>query len=390
DVLGKGAFSTVRLAVRKWDGQESAVKVMDRRNLRPGDLEAMRGEAELLGKLNHPNIVKLHGWYEEETNLYMALELCKGGELFDRIVEKTFYNEKEARDLVRTLLRAINHLHENSIVHRDLKPENLLMVSKNDDANLKIADFGFAKVARDSSEVLQTQCGTPGYVAPEILKSVPYGSPVDMWSIGVITYILLGGYPPFHDENQARLFQKIKKGRFAFHPQYWIKISDDARDLITRMLTVDPQERITAAQALRHPWVTGKDEVLVQSTLDESLGRLRLFNARRKFKSAITSIIVTQRLQRFLSQRDIKDLYDIGPELGRGAYSVVRSARFKKTGEEVAVKIVNRKGLPRDDEKALMGEVKIMMELDHPHIIKLLDFFEEKDNYYMVVEKIVG
>ncbi|CAM9971946.1 unnamed protein product [Pylaiella littoralis] len=390
DELGRGAFSVVRNATRKADGQKSAVKIVERRNLGKGDLEALRGEAKLLNELDHPNIIKLHGWYEEEKTLYMALELCEGGELFDRIVSKTFYNEKEARDLVRTLLWTVKHLHDQNIIHRDLKPENLLLVDKKDNANLKIADFGFAKKHDAGSEILKTQCGTPGYVAPEILKSTPYGTPVDMWSIGVITYILLGGYPPFHDDNQTRLFQKIRRGKFSFHEQYWDPISDGAKDLIARMLTVDPAARITADQALQHSWVMSGDDELSSSELGDSLQRMRVFNARRKFKSAIATIIMTMQLQKFLASRDIDESYEIGDVLGRGAYSVVKAAKAKKTNDEVAVKIVKKAGLPAEDERALKDEMSIMMELDHPNIIKLLDFFEKKDHFYMVVEKVRG
>ena len=140
----------------------------------------------------------------------------EGGELFDKIVSKTFYSEREARDVVFTLLSSIEYCHNRDIVHRDLKPENLLLASTTDDAAIKLADFGFAAKAVGNS--LKTQCGTPGYVAPEILNNVPHGKPVDMWSIGVICYILLGGYPPFHDENQKNLFRLIKNAKYEFHP----------------------------------------------------------------------------------------------------------------------------------------------------------------------------
>lgn len=141
---------------------------------------------------------------------------------------QTFYNEKEARDLVFILLSAVKYLHDRNIVHRDLKPENVLLTSKKDDAEIKLADFGFAERVT-SMNSLTTQCGTPGYVAPEILKNDKYGKPVDMWSIGVITYILLGGYPPFHDENQRNLFSKIKRGKYEFHAEYWSAVSDEAK-----------------------------------------------------------------------------------------------------------------------------------------------------------------
>ena len=158
--------------------------------------------------VDHPNIVKLYDFFDEKRYYYMAIELMEGGELFERIVKKTFYNEKEARDLIRILLDALAYLHHRHIVHRDLKPENLLLKSPYNDFDIKLADFGFAKKVNGKS--LDTQCGTPGYVAPEILKGAKYGTEVDMWSCGVIVYILLGGYPPFHDDNHAILYRKIK------------------------------------------------------------------------------------------------------------------------------------------------------------------------------------
>lgn len=138
-------------------------------------------------------------------------------------------------------------------MHRDLKPENLLLTSKNDDADVKLADFGFA--AKAPTQCLTTQCGTPGYVAPEILKDKPHGRPVDLWSLGVIAYILLGGYPPFHDENQKNLFRLIKAGRYEFHPEYWGGVSEEAKDFIRHLLEVNPDKRYTADQALKHSWV---------------------------------------------------------------------------------------------------------------------------------------
>ncbi|CBN80278.1 possible CDPK [Ectocarpus siliculosus] len=141
---------------------------------------------------------------------------------------------------------------------------------------------------------VSTQCGTPGYVAPEILRAESYGTSVDMWSIGVIVYILLGGYPPFHDENQTRLFRKIKAGNFKFHPEYWQSISNEAKDLIRRLLTVDPKKRLTAAQAVTHPWLLSKDADLLKHNLGVNLEQLRLFNARRKLRAAIKSVLATQ------------------------------------------------------------------------------------------------
>lgn len=167
----------------------------------------------------------------------------EGGELFDRIVDKSYYTEREARDLVLLLLEAIKYCHSYGIVHRDLKPENVLLSSKDDNASIKLADFGFAKKLDLDSENLTTACGTPGYVAPEILKGSSYGKTVDIWSIGVITFILLCGYPPFHHDNHNALFRLIKAGKFEFSSPYWDHISDEAKDLINQMLVVDPAKR---------------------------------------------------------------------------------------------------------------------------------------------------
>jgi calcium/calmodulin-dependent protein kinase I len=160
---------------------------------------------------------------------------------------QSYYSEREARDLVKLLLEAIKYCHDADIVHRDLKPENLLLTSKDDDASIKLADFGFAKKLEIDGDGLVTACGTPGYVAPEILEGKAYGKTVDIWSIGVITYILLCGYPPFHDDNHNALFKKIKKGKFQFDSPYWDHVSDDAKDLISQMLVVDPAQRYALA-----------------------------------------------------------------------------------------------------------------------------------------------
>jgi len=241
--IGSGAFSAVRLAVSKATGERYAVKCIKRKDLPKEDEVSLMEEVSILKRLDHPNIIKLYEFFQEHDYYYLVTELMEGGELFDRIVQKTFYNEKEARDLVRILLDTICFCHENGIVHRDLKPENLLLKTKFDDSQIKLADFGFAKEC-EGAHSLSTQCGTPGYVAPEILKGLTHGVAVDMWSIGVITFILLGGYPPFVDENQANLYRKIKHGEYKFDEEYWDPVSIDAKDLISKLLIVDPEKKI--------------------------------------------------------------------------------------------------------------------------------------------------
>merc|ERR1711933_658317 len=189
-----------------------------------------------------------------------------GGELFDRIVSKSFYNEKEARDVCKILFEAIGYCHSKQVAHRDLKPENLLLRSEDNDSEIKIADFGFAKKCLTPNS-LTTQCGTPGYVAPEILEGVAYDTQADMWSLGVIVYILLGGYPPFIEQNQRDLFKKIRKGEYEFHDEYWNQISSDAKDLISSLLTVNPDDRATAKMVLSSKWILGDDAALAGKDL---------------------------------------------------------------------------------------------------------------------------
>jgi calcium/calmodulin-dependent protein kinase I len=250
-----GSFATVKSAVSKADGSHWAVKCIDKASLSAEDEEARRVEVEVLQMVQHENIVRLKEVFDCQKTFYMVMEEMSGGELFDRIVEKEKYSEKEASSVIKKLANALKYCHDMGIAHRDLKPENLLYQSTEPDSEIKIADFGLAKLVKGDS-LMQTACGTPGYVAPEILESRPYGSEVDMWSLGVIMYILLCGFPPFYDENNAALFASIKRGIFDFPSPYWDGISDVAKDLICRLLVVDPKKRYTAEQVLNHSWVS--------------------------------------------------------------------------------------------------------------------------------------
>ncbi|XP_047364069.1 calcium/calmodulin-dependent protein kinase type 1 isoform X6 [Vespa velutina] len=235
ELLGTGAFSEVRLAESKEKpGQMFAVKIIDKKALK-GKEDSLENEIKVLrrfservtpqsgagllksdssgetGWLTHPNIVQLLETYEDKIKVYLVMELVTGGELFDRIVEKGSYTEKDASGLIRQVLEAVDYMHEQGVVHRDLKPENLLYYSPDEDSKIMISDFGLSKM--EDSGIMATACGTPGYVAPEVLAQKPYGKAVDVWSIGVISYILLCGYPPFYDENDANLFAQILKAR---------------------------------------------------------------------------------------------------------------------------------------------------------------------------------
>jgi calcium/calmodulin-dependent protein kinase I len=289
-VLGNGNYSVVRRGVDMDTQENVAVKVIDRRKLTKDDELSLKIEVEVLGKLSHPNIIKIYGWYAEGKQYYIVTELMNGGELFDRIVKKEFYSEKDAQKVVRTLATVIKFMHDQGIVHRDLKPENILLTDDSEEASIKIADFGFA---RPVAAGLSTACGTPGYVAPEIINGRSYGKSVDVWSLGVIIYILLCGYPPFYNTNQTQLFKAIREGKFAFDSPYWDPISDSAKDLIRNCLTVDVHKRIDIDGVLSHPWVATE---AVSHNITNVLGELKKFNARRKLRAAIKAAIAANRL----------------------------------------------------------------------------------------------
>jgi calcium/calmodulin-dependent protein kinase I len=290
----------VKLAARRSDGQQFAVKVIKRNKLNPEELALVHEEAEIMRKIEHENCAKFHELFESSKKIYMVMELLTGGELFDRIVAKGSYSEKEASDLVRKISSAIEYLHSIGIVHRDLKPENLIYQSQKPDSPIKITDFGLAKYRSDGGKTaMTTACGTPGYVAPEVLKNEPYGKEVDMWSLGVILYILLCGFPPFYHENTQQLYKQIKKGEYDFPDPYWTDISDSAKSLVRGLLTVDPKKRMTGKQVLAHPWITGEN-VSTKSFGQSHTQRLKLMQARRILRRTVRSVMAVNKFARQL------------------------------------------------------------------------------------------
>jgi serine/threonine protein kinase len=294
--LGTGAFSTVRMGYHRSNRDKTyAVKCVNRKKLTEEDEAALLDEVSILKEMKHLHIIRLYDFFKDPTTYYLVMEEMTGGELFDRVVAKAYYNEKEARDTCVILIEAVGYMHKNNVAHRDLKPENLLLVSKSDDSQVKIADFGFAKKVYEEN-TLSTQCGTPGYVAPEILEGQKYDQRADMWSVGVILYILLGGYPPFIENTQRELFRKIKRGDYEFHEEYWGTVSTEARNLIKSLLTVDPNERLTAETSLENSWIRGDSDSLAKNDLGKNLQSLKRFNAKRKFKAAVSTIVAVNKL----------------------------------------------------------------------------------------------
>ncbi|MBZ3878704.1 Calcium/calmodulin-dependent protein kinase type 1D [Sciurus carolinensis] len=224
------------------------------------------------------------------------MQLVSGGELFDRIVEKGFYTEKDASTLIRQVLDAVYYLHRMGIVHRDLKPENLLYYSQDEESKIMISDFGLSKM-EGKGDVMSTACGTPGYVAPEVLAQKPYSKAVDCWSIGVIAYILLCGYPPFYDENDSKLFEQILKAEYEFDSPYWDDISDSAKDFIRNLMEKDPNKRYTCEQAARHPWIAG-DTALNKNIHESVSAQIRKNFAKSKWRQAFNATAVVRHMRR--------------------------------------------------------------------------------------------
>ncbi|XP_071062691.1 calcium/calmodulin-dependent protein kinase type II delta 1 chain isoform X4 [Pseudochaenichthys georgianus] len=293
--LGKGAFSVVRRCMKISTGQEYAAKLINTKKLSARDHQKLEREARICRLLKHPNIVRLHDSISEEGFHYLVFDLVTGGELFEDIVAREYYSEADASHCIQQILESVNHCHVNGIVHRDLKPENLLLASKLKGAAVKLADFGLAIEVQGDQQAWFGFAGTPGYLSPEVLRKDPYGMPVDMWACGVILYILLVGYPPFWDEDQHRLYQQIKAGAYDFPSPEWDTVTPEAKDLINKMLTINPAKRVTATDALKHPWICQRSTVASMMHRQETVECLKKFNARRKLKGAILTTMLATR-----------------------------------------------------------------------------------------------
>jgi len=301
--LGSGNFAKVYKATTIKPGvqesgvtvpQQVAIKVIDKKKVE--DLNDITREIEIMETCQHKNIIRLYEIFEEKDKMNLIMELVTGGELFDEIVQRGNFTEKDAAKVIGTLCSALDYLHEKKIVHRDLKPENILLSQKKEDlspgeeAEIKVADFGLARLIADK-DLMRTACGTPGYVAPEVLKNKGYGSgAVDLWSAGVILYILLCGFPPFYEEELPALFDQILKGRYDFPSPWWDNISNEAKELVKGLLTVDQKKRFTAKQVMAHPWICGNAPDTAVNTQ-----QLKKFNASRKLKAAAAKIILLKK-----------------------------------------------------------------------------------------------
>ncbi|XP_077097404.1 calcium/calmodulin-dependent protein kinase (CaM kinase) II beta 1 isoform X20 [Siphateles boraxobius] len=324
--LGKGAFSVVRRCVKLSTGQEYAAKIINTKKLSARDHQKLEREARICRLLKHSNIVRLHDSISEEGFHYLLFDLVTGGELFEDIVAREYYSEADASHCIHQILDSVHHIHQHDIVHRDLKPENLLLASKCKNAAVKLADFGLAIEVQGDQQAWFGFAGTPGYLSPEVLRKEAYGKPVDIWACGVILYILLVGYPPFWDEDQHKLYQQIKAGAYDFPSPEWDTVTPEAKNLINQMLTINPAKRITAQEALKHPWVCQRSTVASMMHRQETVECLKKFNARRKLKGAIlTTMLVSRNFSAAKSLLNKKA--DVKPQTNSTKNSIVTSPK---------------------------------------------------------------
>ncbi len=355
EVVGSGAFATVRKVISKSNGQVRALKIIKKQ--KGQDAARMYLEVEILKKLIHPNIMQIFEFYEDKKNFYILTEFCEGGELFDKIVEKVMFSEAEAAQIMKQLLSAVNYIHANNIVHRDLKPENILLDTKNDNNDkktvnniIKIVDWGTARFY-DKNKKMNRISGTPYYIAPEVL-SEKYDEKCDIWSCGVIMYIFLCGYPPFNAETDDEILNKIKIGKFNFPDEEWKMVSSEAKDLIENMLKFDANSRYSAAECLNHKWLSSN---LPRTNIDKTfslrcLQNMKKFHAERKLQQAALTYIVNH----LITKEDKNELLELFQQ-------------FDKNGDGVLTKDEILEGY-----QSILGELEAEREADR--IMKEVDF----------------
>ena len=312
ELLGQGTFGTVCLCVHIPTGEQVAMKTILKYDAKTGSIsdpsdkiaQAVHREMNVLSQLCHPNVVSLLDWFETKDKFHLVFEYASGGELYDRLANKGKFSEENAVDLVRTLFEAVAYLHHNGIVHRDLKPENILFRDSSPDAEVVIADFGTANFVHDG-DLLSTMCGSPMYASPEIFLRTGHSFPTDIWSMGIITFCILAGYPPFDFANDIpELVDAICHAKYKFESPWWDNVSKEAKDFITSILKIDAKERPTVDECLQHPWLNKKlldsglsHEGLKTNNLADHWPKEEPLRKRRSLRSAVGVVLALNRLK---------------------------------------------------------------------------------------------
>ncbi|KAF5460599.1 hypothetical protein F2P56_020458 [Juglans regia] len=393
--LGRGQFGVTYLVIHKRTGEKFACKsIATRKLINRDDVDDVRREVQIMHHLTgHRNIVELKGAYEDRHSVNLVMELCAGGELFDRIIAKGHYSERAAAGLFRQMVTVVHYCHSMGVMHRDLKPENFLFLSKDEDSPLKATDFGLS-VFYKPGDVFKDLVGSAYYVAPEVLRR-KYGAEADIWSIGVILYILLSGVPPFWGENEQSIFDAILRGHIDFSSDPWPSISSSAKDLVKKMLQEDPKARLSSLEVLDHPWMREDGDVSDKPLDIAVLTRMKQFRAMNKLKKVALKVIAEN-----LSEEEIIGLKEMFKSMDTDNSGTV-------TLEELKV------GLPKLGTKLSESEVRQLMEaadvdgngtIDYiefitatmhmnrmdreDHLYKAFEYFDKDKSGYITMEEL--
>ena len=416
DELGEGGYAFVYRCYHKRTNKTYAVKEVILSKMESGGESTLKDEIAALKMLRGgPHIVRLYDVFYEEDHCFMVMEEMRGGDLLSRIVDKEVYTEREARGVCKVLFEAILYCHQKKVAHRDIKPENLLLVEDSDDQTIKLADFGFAKKVTGELS-LSTLCGTAQYVAPEILdfQVEGYNERCDMWSVGVVVYILLGGYAPFEGPPDE-LAQFIIRGDYEFHDKYWADISESAKDMIHGMLQVEPDYRLTATDALSCEWMGLAPEELAAKDLGgakSQMERSALQSSDNEgAKKALQALVKTNKYLSLgnmagdkaqgpdpdklgveeAAEDDFEDCYEWGRQIGIGTFSVIHESVCIEDNQIYAVKRIPRVDLWEEDAVALQSEISCLKEASGCRcIVRLKEVFDETDFTFIVEELLTG
>lgn len=398
-VIGFGVFGTVRKGyLKSIPTRKVAIKSINKRKFEDSsEIQRLKREMQILQVVDHPNIIKLYDVFEDATYIHVVIEYCEGGELFAKLMQRGKYNELDAAKVLQSILRAVQNLHLNHISHRDLKPENFLFESLAEDSELKLIDFGLSSKfggALGTFHTMESMVGTPYYIAPEVLYGPNYGPECDLWSVGVIMYVLLTGLMPFTGGSQEEIFFKVKSGLYSKEGA-WETLSEQAQDLISKLIVLRPQERITAEGALKHQWVAlaGEDHVKVDPKILKTLRSYRIFSDLQREALAV--------LVKYLSFNEIKELKEAFTQMDtdNSGYltldeieEALHHAGCSNVGEELKVILSNathRNSGRIDYSEFLAATLTSKMEMKEEFMWNAFKHFDVKNSGFITPENLV-